>query len=191
MLSSILTHIFPPYLPSFTHLGKGLASWSYGGGTRSRTGECKPGLAETKCGIANPNGGGCAEISDTTCDGDGTENEACSTDACPEDCSVGKVSGLIFFFVLYLLLYVVLSCVKLVYVKRPLSQLKPNSVVGQLGVTVRLLVVEEKELEQENVSLVQILQVLVQVMALKEKHVIQMLVKIVALVRLVCSIAWS
>ena len=62
----------------------------------SRTGECKPGLAETKCGIANPNGGGCAEISDTTCDGDGTENEACSTDACPEDCSVGKVSGLIF-----------------------------------------------------------------------------------------------
>ena len=37
-------------------------------------------------------------MSDTTCDGDGTENEACNTDACPvtsdaEDCSVGKVSG--------------------------------------------------------------------------------------------------
>ena len=92
------------------------------------------------------------------------------------------------FYVPYLQFYVVLSCVKLDYVKHPLSQLKPNMVVGQLGVTVQLLVVEEKELEQENVSLVQILQVLVQVMVLKEKHVIQMLVKIVALVRLVCSI---
>ena len=72
-----------------------------------------------------------------------------------------------------------------VYVKLPLSQLKPNTVVGQLGVIVQPLVEEEKEPEQENVSLVQILQVLVQVMALKEKNVMQMLVKIVQWVRLV------
>ena len=48
-------------------------------------------------------------MSDTTCDGDGTENEACNTDACPvtsdaEDCSVGKVSGLISMF------YVIICC---------------------------------------------------------------------------------
>ena len=48
-------------------------------------------------------------MSDTTCDGDGTENEACNTDACPvtsdaEDCSVGKVSGLISMF------YVIIFC---------------------------------------------------------------------------------
>ena len=72
-----------------------------------------------------------------------------------------------------------------VYVKLPLSQLKPNTVVGQFGVIVRPLVEEEREPEQENVSLVQILQVLVQVMALKEKNVMQMLVKIVQWVRLV------
>ena len=72
-----------------------------------------------------------------------------------------------------------------VYVKLPLSQLKPNTVVGQLGVIVQPLVEEEREPEQENVSLVQILQVLVQVMALKEKNVMQMLVKIVQWVRLV------
>ena len=72
-----------------------------------------------------------------------------------------------------------------VYVKLPLSQLKPNTVVGQLGVIVQPLVEEEREAEQENVSLVQILQVLVQVMALKEKNVMQMLVKIVQWVRLV------
>ena len=71
-----------------------------------------------------------------------------------------------------------------VYVKLPLSQLKPNTVVGQLGVIVQPLVEEEREAEQENVSLVQILQVLVQVMVLKEKHVMQMLVKIVQWVRL-------
>ena len=72
-----------------------------------------------------------------------------------------------------------------VFVKLPLSQLKPNTVVGQLGVIVQPLVEEEREPEQENVSLVQILQVLVQVMALKEKNVMQMLVKIVQWVRLV------
>ena len=72
-----------------------------------------------------------------------------------------------------------------VFVKLPLSQLKPNTVVGQLGVIVQPLVEEEREAEQENVSLVQILQVLVQVMALKEKNVMQMLVKIVQWVRLV------
>ena len=65
-----------------------------------------------------------------------------------------------------------------VFVKLPLSQLKPNTVVGPLGVIVQPLVEEEREAEQENVSLVQILQVLVQVMALKEKNVMQMLVKI-------------
>ena len=61
-----------------------------------------------------------------------------------------------------------------VYVKLPLSQLKPNTVVGQLGVIVQPLVEEEREPEQENVSLVQILQVLVQVMALKVKLAILM-----------------
>ena len=72
-----------------------------------------------------------------------------------------------------------------VFVKLLLSQLKPNTVVGQLGVIVQPLVEEEKEPELENVSLVQILQVLVQVMVLKEKHVMQRLVKIVQWVRLV------
>ena len=60
-------------------------------------------MAERLCGVNNPNGGGCSDVSDTTCDGDGTESEACNTNACStttaasttEDCSVGKVSCLV------------------------------------------------------------------------------------------------
>ena len=77
-------------------------------------------------------------------------------------------------------------CCKIVCAQLQLSQLKPNTVVGQLGALVQPLVVEENELEQENVSLVQILQVHAQEMVLNEKHVILMLVRIVQWVRFLC-----